>query len=138
MIKKKHIRLYSKIVKLLSEESTCSREKVGALLLKDTRIIATGYNGSLPNHPHCIDVGCVIQDNHCISSIHAEQNVILFCAKHGISMKGCVLFTTHSPCEICAKLLIQAGISKVYYLKPYYLEENRFIKELDCYEVKDG
>jgi dCMP deaminase len=109
------------IVSALAGRSTCSRAKVGALLFDDkNRIIATGYNGSPRGFPHCDDVGCVTDtDGHCISTIHAEENALLQCAVVGRSTAGLMLFTTHSPCAICALRLIQAEISRIVYMQPY-------------------
>lgn len=120
----KHKELYTEIVKMLAQSSKDPRLKVGAILLKDGRIVATGYNGQLRGHPH----KPLMIGGHDISTVHAEMNVISFCSKNGISTDGCEMITTHSPCQICTKLIVQAGIKKVYYIEPYRIEENPFIK----------
>ncbi len=138
MLKQKYINVYAKIVRILGEQSSCDRARVGALLLKDTRIIATGYNGALPGTPHCDDTGHLMYEGHCIRTIHAEQNCILFCAKQGISTQGCDLFVTHSPCPICTKEAIQAGINTIYYLESYRIEENPFRNLIHMVHVKEA
>lgn len=104
---------------LASERATCERLKVGAVLVKDKRVIATGYNGSPSNSPHCIDEGCKVVNGHCVRTIHAEQNALFQCSRYGASSEGSVCYSTHFPCLLCAKSLIQAGISEVVYLHDY-------------------
>lgn len=104
---------------LLALRSTCTRLEVGATLVKDKRIIAGGYNGSVSGDVHCIDDGCYVVDNHCIRTIHAEMNALLQCAKLGISTDGAEVYVTHFPCLPCTKALLQAGIKKIYYLHDY-------------------
>lgn len=99
--------------------STCTRLNVGAIIVKDNRMIASGYNGSVSDGDHCIDEGCYVVDGHCVRTVHAEANALLQCAKFGISTKDTVIYVTHFPCLQCCKLLIQAGIKKVYYAKDY-------------------
>lgn len=130
--------IYKEIVEILAKQSTCDRAHVGALLLKNGRIVATGYNGSLPKAPHCNDVGHFLVDDHCIRTVHAEQNVLCFCAKEGISTNGCELYVTHLPCPICTKLLVQAGITKVYYVNDYKVGENPFINFLDTEKITNN
>lgn len=108
---------------LASERATCERLKVGAILVKNKRVIATGYNGSPSNSPHCIDVGCKIVDNHCVRTIHAEQNALFQCARYGVSSEGATIYCTHFPCLLCTKSIIQAGISEVVYLNDYKNDE---------------
>lgn len=104
---------------LLALRSTCSRLEVGALLVKDKRVIAGGYNGSVSGDVHCIDEGCYVVDNHCLRTIHAEMNALLQCAKLGISTDQAEVYVTHFPCLHCTKALLQAGIRKIYYLNDY-------------------
>lgn len=130
-MKENHILLYKKIVKELASFSTADRAKVGCLILKDDRIVSTGYNGQLPGEPH----ETIMKDGHDISTIHAEQNVICNAAKNGISLKDCVAFVTHSPCQSCTKLLIMSGIKKVYYLEPYRINENPFFNKIEMEEI---
>src|SRR5678815_1642068 len=76
---------------------------------------STGYNGSIRGMPHCEDVGCVIEDGHCVATVHAEANAILQAAKNGVSVAGAELYTTASPCWPCFKLIANAGVSRVYF-----------------------
>lgn len=111
--------VYMDVAKLMSERSTCGRLHVGAVLTKGNRIIATGYNGAPSGLPHCIDVGCDLFEGHCIRAVHAEASVISMCARYGISTENSSIYITHFPCPSCAKLLINAGILKVYYCHSY-------------------
>lgn len=105
---------------LLSMRATCERLMVGALIVKDRRIVAGGYNGSTAGDVHCIDEGCLLRDGHCIRTIHAEMNALLQCAKFGIPTFETEIYVTHFPCLQCTKSLIQAGIKKIYYLNDYH------------------
>ena len=104
---------------LFSLRGTCTRLQVGAVVVKDGRIVSTGYVGSAPGAPHCIDVGCVVVDGHCIATIHAEANAIASAARFGISLQGATIYCTHSPCKTCAKLIASAGIEEFVYAVPY-------------------
>lgn len=105
---------------LLALRSTCKRLSVGATIVKDNRIIAGGYNGSVAGEVHCIDEGCLIEDGHCIRTIHAEMNALLQCAKQGVSTEGATIYVTHFPCLNCTKSIIQAGIKTIYYAQDYH------------------
>jgi len=115
------------ITKLVSRRSTCLRRSVGAVLVKDKRILATGYNGAPAGLKHCEEVGCLRVDSAVPSGmrhelcrgLHAEQNVIIQAAFHGISIQGATLYCTNKPCVICSKMIINAGIMKVYYEEGY-------------------
>ncbi|EFI83639.1 tRNA-specific adenosine deaminase [Listeria grayi] len=104
---------------LISTRSTCTRLMVGATIVRDKRIIASGYNGSIAGGDHCTEHGCYIVDGHCIRTIHAEMNAILQCAKFGASTDNAELYVTHFPCISCCKSIIQAGIKTVYYGEDY-------------------
>lgn len=104
---------------LLSLRSTCTRLCVGATIVRDKRIIAGGYNGSIQGDEHCIDKGCKVVDGHCIRTIHAEQNAILQCAKFGVSTDKATIYVTHFPCLNCTKSIIQAGIKEICYANDY-------------------
>ncbi|UTR07913.1 ComE operon protein 2 [Alkalihalobacillus sp. LMS6] len=125
---------------LLSLRSTCPRLKVGATIVREKRIIAGGYNGSVSGSDHCLDHGCYVVDGHCIRTVHAEVNALLQCAKFGVPTKGAEIYITHFPCVHCAKSLIQAGISKVHYAKDYknqpYAEQLFAEAGIDCIEVE--
>ncbi|AUJ32311.1 MAG: ComE operon protein 2 [Liquorilactobacillus nagelii] len=105
---------------LLSLRSTCERLSVGAILVRDRRIIAGGYNGSVSGDDHCIDHGCYLVGGHCVRTIHAEMNAVLQCAKFGIATDKAEIYVTDFPCLQCTKMLLQAGICKIYYLRNYH------------------
>lgn len=104
---------------LLALRSTCTRLSVGATIVRDKRIIAGGYNGSIAGGDHCIDKGCYVIDHHCVRTIHAEMNALLQCAKFGVPSSGAEIYVTHFPCLQCCKAIIQAGIKTVYYAEDY-------------------
>ncbi len=103
----------------VSKRSTCLRAQVGAIIVKDKRILTTGYNGAPKGMPHCLDVGCEIVDGHCVRSLHAEQNAILQAAEYGVPLDGGTVYTTHQPCVNCAKMIINAGLKRVVYAGLY-------------------
>lgn len=104
---------------LLALRSTCTRLSVGATIVRDKRIIAGGYNGSIAGGDHCVDKGCYVIDHHCVRTIHAEMNAILQCAKFGVPSSGAEIYVTHFPCLQCCKAIIQAGIKSIYYAENY-------------------
>ncbi|MGY0694322.1 ComE operon protein 2 [Virgibacillus sp. FSP13] len=104
---------------LLALRSTCTRLMVGATIVRDKRIIAGGYNGSVSGGVHCIDEGCYVIDGHCVRTVHAEANALLQCAKFGVPTDGAELYVTHFPCLQCCKQVIQSGIKSVYYAEDY-------------------
>ena len=110
---------FMNLATITAEMSTCPRASVGCVLVRDKHLLATGHNGSACGLPHCIDVGCIMRDGHCIAAIHAEQNAIIQAAKHGVSTIGCTAFVTHYPCCHCSKILINAGIQRVVYSIEY-------------------
>lgn len=115
---------FMEITQLVAQRSTCDRAFVGCVLVNsDHRIVSTGYNGTASGNPHCIDVGHRMRDGHCIATIHAEMNALLYCAKEGIPAKGSICYVTHFPCLNCTKALIQAGISAIYYHEAYRVDD---------------
>ena len=115
------------IASLVSQRSTCIRRKVGAIIVKDKRMLSTGYNGAPSGLQHCLEVGCV-RDQRQIPSgerhelcrgLHAEQNAIIQAALYGVSIEGSCLYSTHLPCSLCAKMLINAGIREINYGEGY-------------------
>src|SRR5512143_2421790 len=97
----------------VSRRATCLRAQVGAIVVKDKRILTTGYNGAPKGLPHCLDEGCEIVNGHCVRALHAEQNAILQAALYGVPLKGGTIYTTHQPCQVCAKMIINAGLERV-------------------------
>ena len=111
---------FLKLAMLVSERATCPRMHVGCVLVRDKRILSTGYNGSIPGDGHCEDIGCLIVDNHCVRTIHAEMNALLQCAIHGVSTKGATAYITNMPCTNCTKALIGAGIKEIVVFSDYH------------------
>lgn len=105
---------------VISTRSTCNRLSVGAIVVRDRRIIAGGYNGSVSGDDHCLDQGCYLVDGHCVRTIHAEMNAILQCAKFGEATDGAEIYVTDFPCLQCTKMLLQVGITKITYLRNYH------------------
>jgi len=103
------------IARDVSTRATCKRRLVGAVIVHDRRILTTGYNGAPHGLPHCTEVGCRMQDGHCIRTLHAEQNAIIQAALYGIPLKGATVYVTCQPCNGCAKMIINAGIRKVVF-----------------------
>lgn len=125
MAKKKNKRpswdeYFLKLAMLASERATCPRMHVGCVLVKDKFVLATGYNGSLPGQPHCDDVGCLIVDNHCVRTNHAEINALVQAASHGVNLRGATAYITNMSCTTCAKALIAAGIERVVVFSDYH------------------
>ncbi len=114
-----------------AKRSTCDRAQVGAIAVKDKRIIATGYNGSPSGLPHCSEVGHQLLKEHCIRTVHAEQNIICQCAKDGVALKGATIYCTHQPCFDCLKLLISAGVKAILFDK--FKPDNRIPNEFYDY-----
>ncbi len=113
----------------VASRGSCDRAYVGCVLVNsDNRIVSTGYNGSVSGNPQCDECGHTMRDGHCIATIHAEMNALLYCAKEGITVRGSKCYVTHYPCLNCAKSLIQAGISKVFYENAYRVDD--YAKEL--------
>jgi dCMP deaminase len=115
------------IAKLVATRSTCLRRNVGAVLVKDKKILATGYNGAPTGIRHCEETGCLREKlnvkpgerHELCRGLHAEQNVIIQAAYYGVATKGTTLYSTHKPCIICSKMLINAGIKQIFFLEGY-------------------
>jgi dCMP deaminase len=116
------------IVELVSKRSTCLRRAVGAGLVRDRRILATGYNGAPSKLQHCLDIGCLREQlkvpsgerHELCRGLHAEQNAIIQAALHGVNTKGSTLYCTNHPCVICAKMIINAGIVRIVVRDGYH------------------
>ncbi len=103
------------IAKQVATRSTCGRKHVGSVIVRDRTILSTGYNGSIRGMPHCDDVGHMMENDHCVATIHAEANAILQAAKNGVRIEGSEIYISASPCWICFKMIANAGIKKIYY-----------------------
>ncbi len=118
---------FMEIARLVARRSTCLRRQVGAVVVKEKNILATGYNGTPSGIAHCSEVGCLRQKlgipsgerHELCRGLHAEQNAIIQAAKHGVNIGGATLFSTHSPCLICTKMIINAGVERIVYLEGY-------------------
>jgi len=118
---------FMEMAQVASKRSTCMRRSVGAVIVKDKRLLATGYNGTPRGMAHCEEVGCLRTKLNVPSGkmhelcrgIHAEQNAVIQAAVHGVSVDGGTLYCTHQPCVVCTKILINAGIKKIVYANPY-------------------
>jgi dCMP deaminase len=115
---------FIEIAKVVAKRSTCDRARVGAVFVRNRRILTTGYNGSPSGLPHCDDVGHLIIDGHCVRTIHAEANAIIQAALHGVSVQEAICYVTHFPCLNCTKMLINSGIKRIVYFNDYNVDEN--------------
>jgi dCMP deaminase len=113
---------FMSIAEQVATRSTCDRKHVGAVIVRDKTILATGYNGSLRGAPHCDDAGHDMENGHCVRTVHAEANAVAQSAKHGVMIDGSEMYVTASPCLTCFKLVANAGIKTVYY-KEFYRDE---------------
>lgn len=115
------------ITHLVAKRSTCLRRQVGAILVKDKKILTTGYNGAPSHLPHCLDIGCLRETlgipsgerHELCRGLHAEQNAIIQAAYHGVEIQGATLYCTNHPCIICSKMIINSGIVRVVYEEGY-------------------
>ncbi len=123
---------FMRIAVEVSGRSTCDRKHVGAVIVRDRNILSTGYNGSIAGLDHCDDVGHMMEDGHCIATIHAEANAIIQAAKNGVNINGGFIYTTASPCWNCFKLIVNAGLKKISFGE-FYRDERMFdvAKRLD-------
>lgn len=118
---------FMEIAHVVSKRATCLRRNVGAVIVKDRQIVATGYNGTPRSMTHCSEAGCLREQLNVPSGrmhelcrgIHAEQNAVVQAAYHGVSVKGGTIYCTHQPCVVCTKILINAGVSRIVYKNPY-------------------
>jgi dCMP deaminase len=118
---------FLEITRLVAKRATCLRRQVGAVLVMDKRLLATGYNGAPSGLAHCLEVGCLREKNNIPSGerhelcrgIHAEQNAIIQAAFHGVRIQGATLYCTNLPCVICTKMIINAGIKEIIYESGY-------------------
>ncbi|MDQ6931884.1 MAG: cytidine/deoxycytidylate deaminase family protein [Candidatus Eremiobacteraeota bacterium] len=107
------------VARTVANRATCPRATVGCVIVRDHRILTTGYNGSPRHVAHCTEVGCLVINDHCARTTHAEANAIVQGALHGVSLAGSAAYCTHQPCISCSKLLISAGVLKIVYDEPY-------------------
>lgn len=113
------------IARQVAERSTCDRKHVGAVIVKEKNILATGYNGSIAGMPHCDDIGHMMENGHCVATVHAEANAIIQAAKNGVAIAGASIYVTASPCWNCFKLIANSGIKEIYFGE-FYRDERIF------------
>jgi dCMP deaminase len=124
---------FLQLARQAATRSTCLRRQVGAVLVRDKRILTTGYNGAPRGVAHCLDIGCLREERGIPSgerqelcrAIHAEQNAVIQAAIHGVAIEGATLYTTVHPCVLCAKILINCGVREIHYLEGYPDELSR-------------
>jgi dCMP deaminase len=116
---------FMNIAKVVSTRATCDRKLVGAVIVRDRTILSTGYNGSIRGLDHCDEVGHLMENDHCVATIHAEANAILQAAKNGVSLDGGTMYTTASPCWPCFKLIANAGLKRICFGE-FYRDERIF------------
>ncbi len=109
----------------VATRSTCDRKHVGAVIVREKMILATGYNGSLRGLEHCDDVGHLMQDGHCVRTVHAEANALVQAARNGVQTVGAGIYVTASPCFSCFKLIANAGIARIVFGE-FYRDERIF------------
>lgn len=110
---------FMQIARTVATRATCPRASVGAVLVRDHRILTTGYNGAPRGVAHCTQGGCIIVNGHCVRATHAEANAIVQGALHGVGLQDATAYCTHQPCVNCSKLLISAGVVKIVYQDAY-------------------
>ena len=106
---------FMNVAHVVATRATCDRKHVGAVLVRDKTILSTGYNGSIRGLPHCSEAGHMMEDGHCVATVHAEANAIIQAAKNGVSIDGASIYTTASPCWPCFKLIANAGCRRIVF-----------------------
>lgn len=106
---------FMSIAHVVASRATCSRKHVGAVIVRDKTILSTGYNGSIRSLPHCDEVGHMIENDHCVRTVHAEANAIVQAARNGVRIDGATIYVSASPCWGCMRLIANAGIGRIVY-----------------------
>jgi dCMP deaminase len=117
---------FMNIARVVATRATCDRKHVGAVLVRDKTILSTGYNGSIRGLPHCTEVGHMMEEGHCVATVHAEANAIIQAAKNGVAIEGASIYTTASPCWPCFKLIANAGCRRIVFGEFY--RDNRIFE----------
>jgi dCMP deaminase len=116
---------FMNIAKQVAARSTCDRKNVGSVIVRNKTILSTGYNGSVRGMPHCDEIGHIMENGHCVATIHAEANALLQAARNGVCIEDSEIYITSSPCWSCFKMMVNAGIKKIYYGE-FYRDERIF------------
>ena len=119
------------IATTVATRATCDRKHVGAVVVRDRSILATGYNGSIRGSDHCDDVGHLMLDGHCVRTVHAEMNALAQAARNGVTLDGSTIYVTALPCWPCFKVIVNAGIVKVVYGEAYRSDDAIFTTMFD-------
>ena len=129
------------IGRVVASRATCDRKHVGAVIVRDKTILATGYNGSIRGMPHCSEVGHMMENDHCVATIHAEANAIIQAAKNGVMIDGATIYVTASPCWSCFKQIANAGVRRIVYGE-FYRDQRIFDVArrlgIDLHHLPDG
>lgn len=140
MFTKKDIVFMAK-AKVAASQGTCCRKQVGCIIVSpDGHDRVTGYNGSLPKQPHCTDpgIGCLMEEGHCIRTVHSESNAVSQAARYGVSLEGCTLYVTAMPCFTCFKLVVSAGVKRIVYGEKYGAPHALTYAQASGVEMVDG
>ncbi len=113
------------IATVVASRSTCPRKFVGSVIVRDKTILSTGYNGSIRGLPHCDEVGCMMENGHCVATVHAEANAVIQAAKNGVNIEGATVYVTASPCWNCFKIITNGGLKRIVYGE-FYRDERIF------------
>ncbi|HEY7725880.1 MAG TPA: cytidine/deoxycytidylate deaminase family protein [Anaeromyxobacteraceae bacterium] len=106
---------FMNVARVVASRATCDRKHVGAVLVRDRTILSTGYNGSIRSLQHCSEAGHMMEDGHCVRTVHAEANAIIQAAKNGVAIEGATIYTTASPCWPCFKLIANSGCRRIVF-----------------------
>ena len=106
---------FMNIARQVATRSTCDRKHVGAVIVRDKTILSTGYNGSIRGSAHCDDAGHLMENGHCVRTVHAEANAVAQAARNGVRIDGSEIYVTASPCWNCFRLVVNAGVGQIYY-----------------------
>jgi dCMP deaminase len=134
-------RYFMDIGRVVASRATCDRKHVGAVIVRDKTILATGYNGSIRGMPHCSEMGHMMENDHCVATIHAEANAIIQAAKNGVMIDGATIYVTASPCWSCFKQIANAGVRRIVYGE-FYRDQRIFDVArrlgIDLHHLPDG
>lgn len=128
---------FMRIASVVASRATCPRKQVGAVVVRDRRVLSTGYNGSLPGQPHCTDEGCMMVEGHCERTIHSEANALVQAARNGVVTDEATIYVTASPCFSCFKLIVGAGIKRIVFGEVYRDERIRTFSQQCGIELVD-
>jgi dCMP deaminase len=125
---------FMNIAKVIATRATCDRKHVGAVIVRDRTILSTGYNGSIRGTPHCDEIGHMMEDGHCVRTIHAEINAVIQAAKNGTAIEGATIYVSASPCWNCFKAIGNAGIRRVVFGEFY--RDNRIFEVAKTLDIE--